>query len=281
MKLWPITALGPPGEIITWTEGLGFGHGVRTLRGTMSAFAVQWDAVSKVYANGVGGLDTLALDAPAGEILAIVGRSGSGKTTALKLVNRLLEPTSGRVLVDGRDVREGAVETLRRGLGTVLARPGLLPHLTAIENIALLPRVVGWDRARRLRRARELLSLVGLEPSRFGDRSPDELSTGEQQRVALARALALDPPILLLDEPTSALDPVTRARFQEELARLQDEVRKTLVLVTHDMEEARRLADRVAVLEAGRLLQVGTIDELRDRPAHALVSSFFAERPAA
>jgi osmoprotectant transport system ATP-binding protein len=247
----------------------------------MSAFAVQWDAVSKVYANGVGGLDTLTLEARAGEILAIVGRSGSGKTTALKLVNRLLEPTSGRVLVDGRDVREGPVETLRRGLGTVLARPGLLPHLTVIENIALLPRVVGWDREKRRRRARELLALVGLAPGRFGDRTPDELSTGEQQRVALARALVLDPPILLLDEPTSALDPVTRARFQEELVRLQHQVRKTLVLVTHDMEEARRLADRVAVLEAGRLLQVGTIDELRQRPAHALVRSFFAERPAA
>jgi osmoprotectant transport system ATP-binding protein len=243
--------------------------------------AVRWQAVSKVYPNGVLGLDALTLEARAGEVLAVIGRSGSGKSTALKLVNRLVEPTSGRILVDERDVRDRNPEELRRALGTVLARSGLLPHLTAAQNVELLPRLVGWEKSRRRCRADELLALVGLEPGRFRDRFPDELSSGEQQRVALARALVLDPGVLLLDEPASALDPITRGRFQEELERLHRALRKTIVLVTHDVDEAERLADRVAVLERGRLVQVGRPGDLREWPATPLVRALFERRAAA
>jgi osmoprotectant transport system ATP-binding protein len=239
--------------------------------------SVRWDAACKVYPGGVLALDTLTLETREGEVLALVGRSGSGKTTALKLVNRLLEPTSGRVIVGGRDVRELDPVELRRGLGTVLARAGLLPHLTVAANVELLPHVLGWKRAAMRRSSDELLARLGLEPATYRDRYPDELSTGEQQRVALARALVLDPKILLLDEPTSALDPVTRRRFQDELAKLRG---RTVVLVTHDIDEARRLADRIAVLDQGKLVQVGAPEDLRLRPATTLVRSLLERRAA-
>jgi osmoprotectant transport system ATP-binding protein len=242
---------------------------------------IAWESVRKVYPGDVVALEGLTLEAERGEVLALVGRSGGGKTTALKAVNRLVEPTSGRVTIDGKDVRAKPAVDLRRGIGWVVARAGLLPHLSVSANVELLPRALGWGRARRRRRAADLLALAGLDPGRFGDRLPAELSSGEQQRVGLARALVLDPPIVLMDEPTGALDPVSRDAFQRELARLQRELAKTVVLVTHDLAEAERLASRIAVLDAGRLVQVGAPRELRTRPANAFVQALVQRREAA
>jgi osmoprotectant transport system ATP-binding protein len=189
-----------------------------------------------------------------GETLALVGRSGVGKSTVLKLIIRLLEPTAGRVIVDGRDTREWNPFTLRRRTGYVLQEVGLFPHLNVNDNVGLVPTLERWPGERRTARVRELLSLVGLDPSEFGRRWPDELSGGQRQRVGVARALAADPPVLLMDEPFGALDPITRAELQREFRRIQATVRKTTVLVTHDIREAFALADRVGVLDAGQLV---------------------------
>jgi osmoprotectant transport system ATP-binding protein len=230
---------------------------------------VIWDRARKVYGDHVA-LEGLDLEAEPGRVLALVGRSGGGKTTALKLVNRLVEPESGRVLVGGVSVARRSPVELRRELGWVVARGALFPHLTLAENVELLPRLAGVPRAKRLGRTAELLELVGLD-RKHAARRPRELSAGEQQRGGIARALALDPPVLLMDEPTGALDAVTRDRLQGELVRLQRELGKTVVLVTHDLEEARRLASRIAVLDAGRLLQVGSWEELARAPASSFV----------
>jgi osmoprotectant transport system ATP-binding protein len=188
-----------------------------------------------------------------GETLALVGRSGVGKSTVLKLIIRLLQPDGGRVIVDGRDTREWNPITLRRRTGYVLQEVGLFPHLTVGENVGLVPTLEGWAADRRAARVRELLSLVGLDPAEYGTRWPDELSGGQRQRVGVARALAADPPVLLMDEPFGALDPITRVELQREFRRIQAAVRKTTVIVTHDIREAFALADRVGVLDAGQL----------------------------
>jgi osmoprotectant transport system ATP-binding protein len=189
-----------------------------------------------------------------GETLALVGRSGVGKSTVLKLIIRLLEPTAGRVIVDGRDTREWNPFTLRRRTGYVLQEVGLFPHLNVEDNVGLVPALERWAAERRITRVRDLLALVGLDPSEFGRRWPDELSGGQRQRVGVARALAADPPVLLMDEPFGALDPITRAELQHEFRRIQATVRKTTVLVTHDIREAFALANRVGVLDEGRLV---------------------------
>jgi osmoprotectant transport system ATP-binding protein len=189
-----------------------------------------------------------------GETLALVGRSGVGKSTVLKLIIRLLEPMAGRVIVDGRDTREWNPFTLRRRTGYVLQEVGLFPHLNVEENVGLVPTLEGWPDTRRIARVRELLSLVGLEPSEFASRWPDELSGGQRQRVGVARALAADPPVLLMDEPFGALDPLTRVELQREFRRIQEAVHKTTVLVTHDIREAFVLADRVGVLDQGMMV---------------------------
>jgi osmoprotectant transport system ATP-binding protein len=198
-----------------------------------------------------------------GETLALVGRSGVGKSTVLKLIIRLLEPTEGRVTVDGRDTREWNPFTLRRRTGYVLQEVGLFPHLNVGENVGLVPRLEGWPAERRSARVRELLSLVGLEPAEFESRWPDELSGGQRQRVGVARALAADPPVLLMDEPFGALDPITRVELQREFRQIQERVRKTTVLVTHDIREAFVLADRVGVLDAGTLVAYDAPEALR------------------
>ena len=198
-----------------------------------------------------------------GETLALVGRSGVGKSTVLKLIIRLLEPMAGRILVDGRDTRDWNPFTLRRRTGYVLQDVGLFPHLNIEENVGLVPTLEGWPPERRTARVRELLSLVGLEPAEFASRWPDELSGGQRQRVGVARALAADPPVLLMDEPFGALDPITRVELQREFRRIQATVRKTTVLVTHDIREAFVLADRVGVLEAGALVAYDAPDALR------------------
>ena len=198
-------------------------------------------------------LDGLDLSVPAGESVALVGRSGAGKTTLLKLINRLLLPESGTVVVDGRDTREWDPIVLRRRTGYVLQEIGLFPHLTVEENVALVPRLEGWPDARRRARAHELLELVGLPPAAFAHRWPRELSGGQRQRVGVARALAVDPPIVLMDEPFGALDSVTREELRAEFQRIRRHLRQTVVFVTHDMDEAFALGDRVCVLENGRL----------------------------
>ena len=198
-------------------------------------------------------LDDLHLSIAAGESVALIGRSGAGKSTVLKLINRLLLPQAGTVVVEGRDTRDWDPIALRRRTGYVLQEIGLFPHLTVEENVALVPRLEGWPSERRRARAHELLDLVGLAPSDFADRWPRELSGGQRQRVGVARALAVDPPIVLMDEPFGALDSITREELRAEFQRIRRHLRQTLVFVTHDRDEAFALGDRVAVLEQGRL----------------------------
>ena len=198
-------------------------------------------------------LDGLSLDVAAGESIALVGRSGAGKSTLLKLINRLLLPDAGTVTVDGRDTRAWDPIALRRRTGYVLQEIGLFPHLTVEENVALVPRLEGWSETRRRARAHELLELVGLPPAEFAARWPRELSGGQRQRVGVARALAVDPPIVLMDEPFGALDAITRQELRSEFQRIRRHLRQTVIFVTHDMDEAFALGDRVGVLEGGRL----------------------------
>jgi osmoprotectant transport system ATP-binding protein len=216
----------------------------------------------------------VSLELRAGETLCLIGTSGSGKTTLLRLVNRLLEPTSGRVLVAGRDVREAEPIALRRGLGWVIQSGGLFPHMSVARNVGLLCELSGWEPARVRSRVDELLELVHLPPGEYAARRPAELSGGQRQRVGVARALALDPPVVLMDEPFGALDPITRARLRAEFRELRARVAKTVLFVTHDMREAFELGDRVALLDAGRLVQVGTERDFRERPAAAFVTEF-------
>jgi osmoprotectant transport system ATP-binding protein len=216
----------------------------------------------------------LDLDVPAGQTLALVGRSGAGKSTLLRLVNRLDEPGAGRVRVDGRDTREWDPIALRRRVGFVLQDVGLFPHLTVADNIGLLPRLEGWSESRIAERVQQLLQLVGLPPEHAA-RWPDELSGGQQQRVGVARALALDPPILLMDEPFGALDPLTRLALHREFRHIQSTLRKTVVIVTHDMREAFALAPLVGVIDEGRLVALGSSEELR-RSAQPFVRELMA-----
>jgi osmoprotectant transport system ATP-binding protein len=216
----------------------------------------------------------LSLVVEPGETLCLIGTSGCGKTTTMKMVNRLLEPTRGQVLVDGIDVMQQDLIALRRRIGYVVQARGVFPHMTVAENVGLLCQVEGWDRERTRERVEELLAMVNLPPGAFAGRYPGELSGGQRQRVGVARALALDPATVLMDEPFGALDPITRDAIHEEFLALKRRVRKTTILVTHDMAEAFRLGDRVALMDAGKLLQVGTREDFRARPASAFVSEF-------
>jgi osmoprotectant transport system ATP-binding protein len=216
--------------------------------------AIVFRDVSFTRPGGPRVLDHFSLSVETGDVLALVGRSGSGKTTLLKLVNRLLMPDGGGVLVEGRDTREWEPIRLRRRVGYVLQEVGLFPHLNVANNVAVVPRLEGWQRDRIAARVHELLELVGLGAQQFATRWPDELSGGQRQRVGVARALAVDPPVLLMDEPFGALDPLTRAELHVEFHRIQAHVRKSVIIVTHDMGEAFALGDRVGVIEAGRLI---------------------------
>jgi osmoprotectant transport system ATP-binding protein len=218
---------------------------------------IEFDSVSFRYSGQKPILDGFTLTVDAGETVALVGASGAGKTTVLKLVNRLLLPDVGRVRVQSRDTREWDPIHLRRSIGYVIQEVGLFPHLTVTDNIAVVPRLEGWDDQRVSARVRELLELIGLASDNYGARWPDELSGGERQRVGVARALAGDPPVLLMDEPFGALDPITRRQLQNEFRRIQSRLRKTVLLVTHDMAEAMTLADRICVLDSGRLIWCG------------------------
>jgi osmoprotectant transport system ATP-binding protein len=235
---------------------------------------IRFETVTKRYPDGTVAVDALDLEAPSGEITVLVGPSGCGKTTSLRMINRLIEPTSGRVLLDDQDTAKVKPAQLRRGMGYVIQHAGLFPHRTIVDNIATVPFLVGTDKKRARARAMELLERVGLDPA-FAKRYPAQLSGGQQQRVGVARALAADPPVMLMDEPFSAVDPVVREQLQNEFLRLQAELHKTIVFVTHDIDEAIKLGDRVAVMRAGgKLAQFAPPAELLARPADAFVAGF-------
>jgi osmoprotectant transport system ATP-binding protein len=236
---------------------------------------ITLDRVTKRYGADSVAVAELSLTVPDGEICVLVGPSGCGKTTTLRMINRLIEPSGGRILIDGTDVLKINPVQLRRSIGYVIQQGGLFPHRRVADNVATVPRLLGWDRGRVDARVRELLELVGLEPDRYGRRFPHELSGGERQRVGVARALGADPPVLLMDEPFGAVDPITRQRLQQQLLDLQAGLKKTIVFVTHDIEEATKLGDRIAVLSKGGVLeQYDTPSEVLGRPATAFVADF-------
>ncbi|MBB1252666.1 betaine/proline/choline family ABC transporter ATP-binding protein [Streptomyces sp. OF3] len=235
---------------------------------------IVFENVTKRYPDGTTAVDDLSFEVAEGELVTLVGPSGCGKTTTMKMVNRLIEPSEGRILLDGEDIRAVDPVRLRRHIGYVIQQVGLFPHKTVLENTATVPRLLGWQRAKGRRRAAELLELVGLDPSVYGDRYPDQLSGGQRQRVGVARALAADPPVLLMDEPFGAVDPVVREHLQNEFLRLQAEVRKTVLFVTHDIEEAVRLGDRIAVYGHGRIEQLDPPARVLGAPATPYVADF-------
>ncbi|WP_241238243.1 ABC transporter ATP-binding protein [Nocardioides pantholopis] len=236
---------------------------------------IRLAGVHKTYADGTVAVQELDLEVGEGELVCLVGPSGCGKSTTLRMVNRLVEPTSGRIEVDGRDVSAVDPVRLRRGIGYVIQQVGLFPHQRVAANVMTVPLLSGGSRADARRRALELLDLVGLDPATYADRYPHQLSGGQRQRVGVARALAADPPVLLMDEPFGAVDPVVRVRLQDEFRRLQRDLGKTVLFVTHDIDEAVRMGDRVAVFAVGgRLAQVGTPAEVLARPADEFVSGF-------
>jgi osmoprotectant transport system ATP-binding protein len=236
---------------------------------------IALEALTKRYGSAPPAVDSLSLEVVTGEVCALIGPSGSGKSTTLRMINRLIEPTSGKIWLDGEDVTAMPAVELRRRMGYVIQQIGLFPHLSVAENVATVPRLLGWDRARVKARVDELLGLVGLDPKVYAKRWPHELSGGQRQRVGVARALGADPPLLLMDEPFGAIDPITRHRLQAEFLDLQQRVRKTVVLVTHDLEEAVLLGDRIALLsEGGHLEQYATPGEVLGAPASRFVADF-------
>ena len=238
---------------------------------------IRLDALTRVYASPQGpvtAVDRVSFEVAEGETCVLRGPSGCGKTTTLRMINRLVHPTSGKIFIGGRDTDAADPVALRRGIGYVIQQIGLFPNMTVAENIGVVPRLLGWAPARRRRRAEELLALLALEPARFLDRYPNELSGGQAQRVGVARALAVDPPVLLMDEPFAALDPVNREAIQDEFLRMQQKLRKTILFVSHDIDEAVKMADRIAIFRAGQLVQFATPDTLLAHPADDFVASF-------
>jgi len=236
---------------------------------------ITLERVSKSYGDGTVAVAGLSLEIGDGELAVLVGPSGCGKTTTLRMINRLIEPTSGRILIAGENVLTKDPVLMRRGIGYVIQQGGLFPHRRVFDNVAVVPRLLGWDGPRVQRRVDELLELVGLDPKGYGRRFPHELSGGERQRVGVARALGADPPVLLMDEPFAAVDPVTRQRLQNQFLELQHGLKKSIVFVTHDIEEAAKLGDRIAVLSKGGVLeQYDTPAEILGRPATPFVADF-------
>lgn len=239
---------------------------------------ITLDHVTKNY-DGAGrhAVDNLKLEIETGMTVAMIGPSGCGKTTTMRMINLLETPTAGRVLVNGRNIAEEDPKVLRRNIGYVIQQVGLFPHMTIERNIATVPRLLGWDKAKTDRRIDELLHLVSLDPAIMRKRLPHELSGGQRQRVGFARALAADPAIMLMDEPFGAIDPITRVRLQDEFRQILKRVRKTVVIVTHDLDEAIKMGDRIAIMRDGRLLQYDTPEEILAHPANDFVKDFLGQ----
>ena len=238
---------------------------------------IRLESVTRIYATrggNVTAVDDVSFEVGKGQICVLLGPSGCGKTTTLRMINRLVAPTSGKIHIGGRDTDSIDPVELRRGIGYVIQQIGLFPNMTVAQNIGVVPRLLGWEPARSRRRAEELLALLALDPAQFLDRYPNELSGGQAQRVGVARALAVDPPVLLMDEPFAALDPVNREAIQDEFLRMQQTLRKTILFVSHDIDEAVKMADRIAIFRAGRLVQFAAPDELLARPADEFIASF-------
>lgn len=238
---------------------------------------ISFENVCKTYEAGQTILHDINLDVREGELLVLIGPSGSGKTTLLRMINRLTEPTRGRITVRNQDIGRVNPVELRRNIGYVIQNIGLLPHMTIAENIAIVPRLKKWDKAVYMNRVAELLRMVNLDPDVYAGRYPSELSGGQQQRVGVVRALAADPPVILMDEPFSALDPISREQLQDELVRLQEAIRKTIIFVTHDMDEALKIADRICILDKGRIAQLDTPERILRHPAGEFVRNFIGE----
>lgn len=247
-----------------------------------SGASIELVDVTKMYPNqSVAAVENFSMSINPGELVMLVGPSGCGKTTTMKMINRIIEPTSGSILIDGEDVLSLNQNLLRRRIGYVIQQVGLFPHMTIEENVAVVPNLLGWDKAKVKSRVEELLSLVELDPGKFAKRYPKQLSGGQQQRVGVARALAADPPVMLMDEPFGATDPITREKLQDEFLRLQASIGKTIVFVTHDFDEAIRLGDRIAVLsERSQIAQFDTPAKILANPANEYVSSFIGQAAA-
>lgn len=239
---------------------------------------IEFKDVTKQYEDGFEALKGINFHVKEGELFSLIGPSGCGKTTSMKMINRLIDPTSGQILVEGEDIKKKDPVKLRRNIGYVIQQIGLMPHMTIGENIALIPQLKKWPKEKYLGRVDELLDLVGMDPSVYKDRYPSELSGGQQQRIGVIRALAGDPPIILMDEPFSALDPISREQLQDELLKLQEEIRKTVVFVTHDMDEALKLSTRIAIMREGEMVQIDTPDKILRRPKDKFVREFIGEK---
>ncbi|WP_201714987.1 ABC transporter ATP-binding protein [Rossellomorea arthrocnemi] len=238
---------------------------------------IEFQNVTKIYEDGTEAIKGINLTIPEGKLIALIGPSGCGKTTTMKMINRLIAPSGGTILINGKDTSETDEVDLRRNIGYVIQRIGLLPHMTIEENISLIPRLKGWKKERYEGRVDELLNLVGLEPEVYKKRYPLELSGGQQQRVGVIRALAAEPPIILMDEPFSALDPISREQLQDELKSIQNTIHKTIVFVTHDIDEALKIADEIAVMRDGKIEQIATPVDLLSKPANEFVRAFIGE----
>lgn len=238
---------------------------------------VTFENVRKVYGDGHVAVDGFNLEVNEGEFVVLIGPSGCGKTTTLKMVNRLIEPTGGTIYINGRNVRKMDPVKLRREIGYVIQQIGLFPHMTITQNIDLVPRLLQWPEEKRQRRVRELLELVDMDPEVYAHRYPSELSGGQQQRIGVLRALAAEPPLILMDEPFGALDPITRENLQDEMKKLQQKLRKTVLFVTHDMDEAIKLADRIVIMREGKAVQIDAPEEILRHPADEFVASFIGK----
>jgi osmoprotectant transport system ATP-binding protein len=238
---------------------------------------IIFDHVSKTYEEVTKAVRDFSMEVTEGETVILLGTSGSGKTTTLKMVNRLIEPTSGRIMINGIDIMDQDPIQLRRGIGYAIQNIGLFPHMSVAENISVVPKLLKWSQDRISERVNELLTMVGLEPDEFRDRFPVQLSGGQRQRIGVARALAADPPIILMDEPFGALDPITREQLQDEFIELESEIEKTILFVTHDVFEAVKMGDRIALMDAGQLQQLATPSELVENPASEFVDNFLGQ----